>query len=61
MNFLIIFRTNAEFTYMNVSKSSIKVIYENNMVRIVPAKLNKGINFGTIADTDSTIYTAYEI
>jgi hypothetical protein len=46
---------------MNVSKSSIKVIYENNMVRIVPAKLNKGINFGTIADTDSTIYTAYEI
>ena len=47
-------RNTPKFDYPFVKKTDIKMVYENNMMRLKPS--NKEINLGTWLDIDGTKY-----
>ena len=50
---------NALFDYNEVSKDDIKVIYNTNIIRIIPK--NDEINLGTLTDVDGNMFKVREV
>ncbi len=52
-------KQTAKFEYPSVSKQDIKIVYENNILRIKPT--TKSVILGTVLDIDGTKYQVTEI
>lgn len=45
---------NANFDYPTVNKDEVKVVYDRNMLRLIPK--SEKVNLGRLTDIDGTIY-----